>query len=284
MAVAATYPAVFETGAAAGITYLRRRGPGRVLICLHGIGSRGESFAPMLPHLPGDWDVIAWNAPGYAGSDPLAADWPDEGAYADALLALLDALNLERVTLLGHSLGTLMAARFAADHPGRVEALILGAAACGHGGPVGGPLSEAAAGRLDALQRDGAAAFAAARAPRLVGDQLAHPEALPRVEAAMAAVTMPGYGQAVRMLASGRLADSLRRVSVPAGVIWGAGDVVTPRAQTDRALEALGGAPLRVIPGAGHALHAEAPEAFAAALTDILSALDTEKTEGKTRA
>lgn len=278
-------PHAIERGTAAGITFLRRPGPGRVLVCLHGIGSRGESFAPMIPSLPANWDVIAWNAPGYAGSTPLAEVWPDEGSYATALLALLDALALTQVTLLGHSLGTLMVSRFAADHPERVEAVVLGAAACGHGGAVGGPLSEKAADRLEALERDGAAAFAAARAPRLVANAGAHPEALPRVEAAMAAVTMPGYGQAVRMLASGHLEDSLRRLTVPAGVVWGDGDVVTPRPQTDRALAALGGhAPLRVVENAGHALHAEAPEAFAAALTDILSTLEQDRETKETRA
>ncbi|KAA2314297.1 alpha/beta hydrolase [Pseudooceanicola sediminis] len=265
---------VFQPGTAAGVSYLRRAGRGPVLVCLHGIGSRGDSFAPMLPYLPGDWDVIAWNAPGYGASAPLDADWPVEGDYAASLLGMLEALSLGRVTLLGHSLGTLMAARFAADHPGRVDAMVLGACACGHGGAVG-QLSDAAADRLSALESEGAAAFAAKRAPRLLADPVGHAEALARVERAMAAVTMPGYGQAVRMLASGRLEASLAEVRVPTGLIWGAGDVVTPRAQTDRAATALQGrAPLRVIETAGHALHAEAPEAFAGALKEILSELD----------
>ncbi len=268
----------FQPGMAAGVGYLRRPGPGRVLVCLHGIGSRGDSFAPMLPHLPRDWDVIAWNAPGYGASAPLDVDWPVEADYAAALLGLLEALGLNRVTLLGHSLGTLMAARFAADHPEQVAALVLGASACGHGGAVG-QLSEAAADRLSALEREGAEAFAAKRAPRLLADPVGHAEALARVQGAMSAVAMPGYGQAVRMLASGTLEASLAEMQVPAGLIWGAGDVVTPRAQTDRAATALQGrAPLRVIHDAGHALHAEAPEAFAGALIEILSELDQTET------
>ena len=274
MNTSATYatPKV-EQGKAAGITYLRRPGAGPALVCLHGIGSRGESFVPLLPFLPADWDVIAWNAPGYAGSDPLAADWPVEGDYAGALLAFLDALGLDRVRLLGHSLGTLMGAAFAAAHSERLSALILGACACGHG-TAPGELSDAAQDRLEALVAEGADAFAAKRAPRLLADA-GKTQALERVQAAMAAVTLPGYGQAVRMLASGKLEDSLARVTLPTGFIWGDGDVVTPRAQTDRAMAARGGtAPLRVLKGAGHALHAEAPEAMAGALIEILSDLD----------
>jgi len=256
---------------AAGISYWRREGSGRCLVCLHGIGSNAGSFLPMLGHLPADWDVIAWNAPGYGASAPLAKDWPVEADYAAALLGFLDALGLERVTLLGHSLGTLMAARFAADHSGRVDSLLLGACAAGHGVAPGSPLSEATAARLVELDTLGARAFAEKRAPRLVAQPEARPEALARVTDAMAAVTMPGYGQAVRMLASGRLADSLRAVTVPVHIVWGTGDVVTPRAQSERAAEALGGLDIIEVPETGHALHVETPAEFSAALLACLN-------------
>ena len=55
-------------------------------------------------------------------------------------------------------------------------------------------------------------------------------------------------------------------------MIWGTGDVVTPRAQADRAATALGGAPIIEIADSGHAVHVETPEAFAAALSDALAA------------
>lgn len=98
---------------------------------------------------------------GYDGSVPLGVEWPTEADYAHALNSFLCGLSLDRVTLLGHSLGTLMAARYAADHPEKVEALVLAACATGHGAPVG-QLSEAAARRLRDLETQGAEAFAAA--------------------------------------------------------------------------------------------------------------------------
>lgn len=249
---------------AAGIAYWRRPGPGRVLVCLHGIGSSAGSFRPMLGHLPEDWDVIAWNAPGYGGSDPLTADWPTEADYAAALGRFLDALGLGVVTLVGHSLGTLMAARFAADAPERVGALILAASAQGHG-KAPGDLSKAAAARIDAITTKGARAVAEDRGPRLLADPDGRPEARARVVDAMARVTLPGYGQAVKMLASGRLTDSLSRVTAPAMVIWGSGDIITPRAQSEAAAAALG-TDIHEIPGSGHACHVETPADFAAAL------------------
>lgn len=254
----------FVRGRAASVSYLRRAGPGPALLCLHGIGSRGSSFDALLPHLPADWDVIAWDAPGYGTSDPLARDWPVAADYAGAALRLMDALGLDRVMVLGHSLGTLMGAALAVQAPGRVSRLFLTSCAAGHGARAGGPLSPAAASRLSALDRDGAAAFSAARAPRLLAD----PDGPARagVIADMAAIRMPGYGQAVRMLASGLLTADLAQVRQPTTLIWGDGDIVTPRDQTDRAAAALGGAPVITIENAGHALHAEAPRAVAEAI------------------
>lgn len=87
----------------------------------------------------------------------------------------------------------------------------------------------------------------------------------------MARVRMPGYGQAVRMLASGRLTDSLARVTCPAAILWGTGDVVTPRAQSEQAAAALGGVPITEIADSGHASYVETPGAFAQAMTKALS-------------
>ena len=250
-------PIVHDT--IAGISYWRRAGHGRRLVCLHGIGSNAESFAPLLAELPEDWDVIAWNAPGYGESEPLGADWPVESDYAKALGRFLDALGLDMVTLLGHSLGTLMAAQFAALHPERVTEMVLGACACGHGQAPDGKLSDAAAARLAELDDLGARAFAEKRGPRLLANQDGNPEARERVIDAMAAVKQPGYGQAVRMLASGQLVENLKEVRCPTHIIWGDGDVVTPRIQSERASAALGGAPITEISGSGHALHVETP-------------------------
>jgi pimeloyl-ACP methyl ester carboxylesterase len=259
----------------AGISFLRRSAPGEAVVFLHGIGARGASFLPLLPHLRADLDLIFWNAPGYAASPPLDRHWPTEEDYADALLHLFDALGLDRAVLVGHSLGTLTAARFAARHGDRLSGLVLAACAAGYGIPVGDPLPEKTQARIDALETLGGPAFARTRAPRLVHRPEASPEAVATVELAMAAVTMPGYGQAVRMLSSGRLTESLAQVTVPTTFIWAEGDVVTPEAQTLAAIEARthagGPAPAyHRIPDAGHAVYLEQPAAFAAVLMTAL--------------
>ncbi|WP_417677191.1 alpha/beta fold hydrolase [Pseudodonghicola sp.] len=255
---------------AAGISYLERPGTGPVLVLLHGIGSRAASFTPLLPHLPAEYRVIAWNAPGYGDSDPLDQDWPVAADYARALDRFLDQVVPEgQVMLLGHSLGALMAASFAAARRDRVSRLIFASPALGHGMARGGTLSAAAQSRIDDLERQGAEAFAAARAARLVHDPEANPEIVALVRSAMSQVKLPGYAQAARMLASGRLLDDAERLSVPTDVIVGAEDRVTPPEGAERAHAALPRAMrgrLTLLPEAGHAIYQQAPARFAAAL------------------
>jgi pimeloyl-ACP methyl ester carboxylesterase len=261
-----TGPRDHRTGA---IHWRERPGTGAVLVCLHGIGSNAASFDALLPHLPADWRVIAWNAPGYGGSAPLPGDWPVAADYAAALAGFADALALPRFRLLGHSLGTLIAAAFALRHPGRVTRLTLAACAQGYGTAPGGALPAGVQARIDDLDRLGPAAFAAARAARLVHDAAAHPALVARIEAAMAAVRQPGYGQAARMLGSGDLAADAAGLAVPTDVIVGAGDVVTPPDQSRRAHDALPAAVrgrFTLVPGAGHAVYQQAPAAVAAAI------------------
>jgi pimeloyl-ACP methyl ester carboxylesterase len=252
-----------------GIEYRERPGTGPVLVLLHGIGSNAESYASLLPLLPADWRVIAWNAPGYGASEPFAPDWPLAGDDAEALTGLLDRLGLDRITLVGHSLGALMAAAFAAGRPARVERLVLASPALGYGVARGSALGPAAQARIDDLARLGPAAFAEARAPRLVHRPEANPELVAAVESGMARVRSPGCDQASRMLASGRLLDDAARLAVPTDVVVGAEDVVTPPEGARRLYAAIQPAcrgRLVEVPAAGHALCTQAPAAFAQAL------------------
>jgi len=263
-----------QTHTSGGIEYLERpgQGDGPVLVLLHGIGSNATSFAAFLDHVAPDFRVIVWNAPGYGGSQPLAGDWPRAADYAEALKGLLDRLGLDRVLLAGHSLGTLIAAAFAAGHPERVAHLLLASPALGHGVTPGSALSAAAQKRLDDLAALGPEKFAEARATRLVFEPEANPDLVARVREAMSRVSSPGYDMAVRMLASGRLLDDAARLAVPTDVIVGSEDVVTPpeaARKTHAALPQSVRGALTQVPAAGHALYQQAPEAFAAALASM---------------
>ncbi|PVH28677.1 alpha/beta fold hydrolase [Pararhodobacter oceanensis] len=251
-----------------GIGWREHAGDGPVLMALHGIGSEARAFDALAAHLPG-WRVIAWEAPGYGPSTPLDKAWPVAADYAAAALRLMDALELERVHLLGHSLGTLIGAALARAHPERLDSLTLASCAQGGGAAAGGVLPDAQAARLEDLERQGAEAFAASRAARLIYAPEDNADLVANVAQGMGKVKMPGYGQAVRMLASGDLAADCAALTVPTSVIVGAEDVVTPPVQSFRAHEALPVAvrgALSLVPATGHALHQQAPQALAAAI------------------
>jgi pimeloyl-ACP methyl ester carboxylesterase len=247
----------------AGIGWREWPGPGPVAVCLHGIGSRAASWARLAEHLPG-WRVIAWEAPGYGPSAPLPNTAPVASDYAERLRVFLAALGLPRFHLVGHSLGTLIGAAFARHTPERLATLTLASCAQGGGLAPGAPLAAAHQRRIDDLATLGAQEFAAARAPRLIHDAPAHPELVAEVAAAMASVTLPGYAQAVHMLAGADLAGTCALVGVPTAVIVGAEDTVTPPEQSHRAHSALPDpGPFHLVPGCGHALPLQAPEALA---------------------
>jgi len=255
------------------IRYRTRPGPGPAVVCLHGIGSDATSFEALATHLPADWHLIAWHAPGYGGSDSLAPDWPLAADYATALAGLLDRLGIAQAMVVGHSLGTLIGAAFAAARPDRATALALMAPAQGYGVARGAALPDGAQARIDDLQRLGAPAFAAARAGNLLHRPGDHPAALAAITVAMGRVRLPGYAQAVRMLTSGDLSADCARLTIPTALMVGAEDRITPPAQAARAHAALPAparGPLHQLPGLGHALHQQDPAAVAALLVPFL--------------
>lgn len=262
-----------KPGVEGDLSYLVRGGDGPVIVFLHGIGSNASSFEPLFEALPDGPALLAWNAPGYGASAPLAKPWPLAGDYADRLAGLLDKLGHASLHLVGHSLGTLIAASFAHRFPDRVQSLTLAAAANGYGVPRGGTLPYGVAARLTDLARLGPTAFARARAASLVHDPERHAGVVAQVEGAMARIRPDGYGQAVRMLASGDLPGELAHVTARPGFIIGRQDRVTPMAQTIAAADAWAAAhgarpQITEIDQAGHAVYLQRAQAFCAALLD----------------
>jgi pimeloyl-ACP methyl ester carboxylesterase len=260
--------------ALAGISLLRWPGAAVAtpIVLLHGIGSRAESWLPLARSLAIENTIIAWDAPGYGASMVLPKTTPRIDDYADALAALLRAAGLDEVILIGHSLGALIAARFAATRPRSVRALALLSPALGYGVAPGATLPPTIQARIDDLDRQGPTRFAAARAARLVHEPERNPELVARVRDAMASARQPGYGQAVHALASGDLLADAPKLAMPTLVAVGAEDLVTPPAGARRVHAALPDARgYAEIAHAGHALPQQAPDATARLLRPWLA-------------
>jgi pimeloyl-ACP methyl ester carboxylesterase len=187
------------------------------------------------------------------------------------LAKFLDALNLGRIALAGHSLGALFAASFARHYPERVSTLALISPALGYGVAPGAALPAGVQARIDEIRDLGPAAFARKRAARLVGQPEARPDVVAAVEAAMAAVHPAGYIQAVRALGAGQLTADAALIAAPAIVAVGTLDQITPPDNARRAHAALRNAVgFHEIPDAGHALPQEQPAALAQILAQTV--------------
>ena len=203
-------------------------------VLLHGIGSGSASWAAQLaavePHQPG---LLAWDAPGYGESDGLSladAAWPTATHYAERLWAWLDALGLTQpLTLVGHSLGALMAARAAVLQPQRVAALVLLAPAQGHARLDAAQRERLLHDRLATLANLGPAGMARQRGAAMLTPD-APAEILTAVQTVMAQVQPRGYTHAARMLAGGDLLTDLALGHCPVQVASGSADRITPPA------------------------------------------------------
>lgn len=260
-----------------GIAALMREGGSSALplVFLHGIGSNAESFEALIDCIDRPCRILAWDAPGYGPSAELAAEWPSAQDYAGRLAHLLDRVQMARVVLVGHSLGAIIAARFAASYPQRVARLALISPAIGYKVVPGQPLPRPVQARIDDLVRLGPHAFAAARARGLVHEPEHHAELVRRVESAMAAVRLPGYAQAARMLGSAWIFDDVSSLRAPTMVVCGVQDRVTPPEQTARVTAAVP-SHLRIaertvlIEDAGHAVPQQQPQRVAEALIEMI--------------
>jgi pimeloyl-ACP methyl ester carboxylesterase len=112
-----------------GLMHYRLRGEGAPLLLLHQTPWTSLQYTNATPFLADGRQVIALDTPGYGTSDAPPAP-PSIQDYADSIPGFLDGLDMDRVDVLGHHTGALIAGAFAARHPERVDRLIL------HGAPV----------------------------------------------------------------------------------------------------------------------------------------------------
>jgi len=253
----------------------RKAGPSvaeTALVLLHGISSGAASWlgvAAAMRHLCPDVRVLAWDAPGYGDSTPLALAVPTAEDYAQVLEAALSVLGVQRCVLVGHSLGALMAAAVARrDRAGRVQQLVLISPAGGYGGvDFATQRAQVRQRRLDALRAHGVAGLAATIDQRLAAPGT--PEG-PRqwMRFNTARMQPGGYAQAVELLCNTDLGQSARQLPMPVQVWVGEHDIVTPPDACTRWAQRLH-AQYATIAAGGHAVPVEQPAVIAQKLADL---------------
>ena len=245
----------------------RRAGQGPALVLLHGIGSASGSWLHQLTNPPAQQQVLAWDAPGYGQSSALAMDQPSAEDYAKRMWQWLDALSIPAspITLVGHSLGALMAAAAAGLRPQSVKRLILLSPAQGYGQASTELRESKLNDRLSLLARLGPVGLARERGKAMLSPR-ALPEQISHVQHLMAAIDPKGYTQAAHMLALDDLKSRLCLLSCPMVVASGQADTITPPEGCAKLAQSLG-LPYVSLGDVGHACAIEAADAVTALLS-----------------
>ena len=244
-------------------------GAASTVVLLHGISSGAASWLHTAMPLSEQARVLAWDAPGYGQSTPLLAAAPRDTDYAQRLHQVLMALEVTRCTLVGHSLGALMACAYARRAERcQIDRLILVSPAAGYGAPDKATAqAHVRQERHEALQRLGVAGLAENATARLLSP---HTDAATRawVQWNAARLNPAGYLQAVEMLCRSDLAGGAP-ITVPLEVHCGELDIVTPSSACQALAERLGG-PFALIRNAGHASPVEQAGSVAHLITRAL--------------
>ncbi|WP_321886891.1 alpha/beta fold hydrolase [Paraburkholderia bannensis] len=232
------------------------------LVLLHGIGSGAASWVQQFEVLGEARRVLAWDAPGYGASTPVASASPVAADYARVLRDWLDAAGIARCVLVGHSLGAIIAGAFAAAHPQRVSGLLLISPAGGYGAADPQVRADKRDARLAMLAELGPQGLAEKRSANMLSPH-ASDAARAWVRWNMARVIPHGYAQATHLLANADLAADLAQCvgRVPMAVAVGDEDTITPPAACER-LAQVAQAPFERVPRAGHAGYIEQPDAY----------------------
>jgi non-heme chloroperoxidase len=256
------------------LPYVEQGDPtGVSVVLVHGFLDSWRSFEPVLSFLPESIHAFALTQRGHSDASRPAAGYgvPD---FAADLTAFMDVLGLEIAVIVGHSMGSAVAQRFAVDHPDRISGLVLlGASASLKANPNAREAWNALLSRLTdpvdpELVREGLENTLVRPVPKAVSESLVRENL--KVPAFVWRAALDA-----RWRAEGDFAGELDKIRTPTLVVWGDRDVRYPRSEQETIVAAIPGSRLLVYPGAGHLLHVEEPARLASDLASFIQELQT---------
>jgi pimeloyl-ACP methyl ester carboxylesterase len=259
-----------------------KMGSGPALLLLHGLGCDHTTWLPVIEQLARKYTVIAPDLLGHGASDKPRADY-SVGGYANGMRDLLTVLGIDRVTVVGHSLGGGVAMQFAYQFPERTERMVL-VAPGGLGpevtaiiravslpgfNPVMGLLTlpglrHAGIAGLRALSRTGMTLTHDLDEVASIYDSFKDPRARKAISRVVSGV-VDARGQLVTMVDRAYLTEAM-----PMLVVWGSEDRVIPVHHAKTVSAVAPSAMVEVLGNSGHFPHKDHPERFVKILNDFI--------------
>ena len=236
-------------------------GQGAPVVLIHGVGMQSAAWTPQIHALAATHQVIALDLPGHGGSDPLPAH-ATLSDYVDWLDAVLDALDVGPVNLVGHSMGAMIAGGYAVCHPDRVARVAL----------LNGVFRRSVQARQAVMAR--AAEIREGRfdlktpLDRWFGETPKDQQARAQVSDWLSSVNMGGYATAYAAFAAGdsTYADRFSAITCPLLALTGDGDPNSTPAMARAMADAAQNGRAVVLAGHRHMVNLTDPEAVTAAL------------------
>lgn len=237
---------------------------GEPVVLLHGWPDSWFSFSRVMPLLDRRLRVFVPDQRGFGDSERPEGSYRIEQFGAD-VIAFLDAVSIERATLVGHSFGSFVARQAALTRPDRVDGVVLIGTAVSAAVPVVQTVRSDLDTLPDPVPADFAREFQAttAYAPlpepffdRIVAESLKLPARL--------------WRQVLDGVLAYDDAPQLARLTAPVLVLWGEHDALFSRHNQASVLAAIRGARLKVYRETGHCPNWERPEQVAAELQAFL--------------
>jgi pimeloyl-ACP methyl ester carboxylesterase/Flp pilus assembly protein TadD len=238
---------------------------GPVVLLIHGYSDSSFSFSRVMPLLDKRFRILAIDQRGHGETDKPESGYEMKNFAAD-LSALMEALNIRSVTLVGHSMGSFVSIQTALDYPSKVERLVLIGTASKASNKTVRELQVAVNELKDPVPIEFIKEFqAGASSPSLPKDffdgVIATSGKLPANvwKKVMAGILAEDY------------TSNLKKIKVPVTIFWGEKETVFSREEQEPLLKNLPNAKLIVYPNSGHAPNWEEHEKFAKDLNQILA-------------
>ena len=251
------------------VTHYRDEGPrnGPPLVFINSLGTDFRIWDELAPEFARDCRVVRYDKRGH-GLSGLPAGAASIADYARDLAGLLDALGLGRATIVGLSIGGLIAQELYRQRPDGVRALIL----CDTAAKIGS--EEMWSSRIAAIEAGGIESIADAILERWfsAGYRTNRPQDLAGWRLMLTRTDKAGYLAACGALRTADLRPFCGDIRVPTFCIVGEVDGSTPVAQVRELAGSIPGARFEIIAGAGHLPHLEAPALAASLIREFVSA------------
>ena len=242
---------------------------GLPIILLHGYTDSWFSFSRALPYFDPSWRVYILDQRGHGDSERPASGYAFQDFAAD-VIAFMDAKGIKRATLVGHSMGSIVAQGVAITAAERVERLVLVGSATTVRNAAFVEFRQA----VEKLDEPVPAEFAREFQVSCVHQPVPN-EFMDRVVAQSRKLPARVWKAVMAGMLAGDYKAQLGLIRTPTLIVWGDRDAFFLRAEQDSLAAALPNAVLKVYTETGHCPNWERPEQFAQDLKDFINRAET---------